>query len=64
MMTMTTMTPRQQTASTQLASAQSSLTALSVIPSAAKQVFRTSGTALNMTSVNTVDANTSSLTEQ
>lgn len=52
---------RQQTASTQLASAQSSLTALSVIPYASKQVFRTSGMALNMTSVNTVDANTSKL---
>ena len=52
---------RQQTASTQLAAAQSSLAALSVIPSASKQVFRTSGMALNMTSVNTVDANTSKL---
>ncbi len=52
---------RQQTASAQLASAQSSLTALSVIPSASKQIFRTNGMALNMTSVDIVDANTSRL---
>ena len=50
-----------QVATTQLATAQKTLAALSVIPSASKEVFKTNGMALNMTSVNTVDANTTKL---
>ena len=50
-----------QVASTQLATAQTTLAALSVIPTASKEMFKTNGLSLNMTSVNTVDANTTKL---
>ena len=50
-----------QTAAAQLSTAQTNLTALSVIPAASKEVYKSSGMPLNMTSVNTVDANTTKL---
>lgn len=50
-----------QTAAAQLTTAQTNLAALSVIPAASKEVFKSSGMPLNMTSVNTVDSNTTKL---
>ena len=50
-----------QSAATQLSTAQTSLAALSVIPTATKEVYKTVGMDLNMTSVNTIDANTTKL---
>ena len=50
-----------QTAAVQLTTAQANLAALSVIPAASKEVFKSSGMPLNMTSVNTVDSNTTKL---
>ena len=50
-----------QSAATQLSTAQTSLAALSIIPTATKEVYKTVGMDLNMTSVNTIDANTTKL---
>ena len=50
-----------QSAATQLSTAQTNLAALSVIPTATKEVYKTVGMDLNMISVNTIDANTTKL---
>ncbi len=50
-----------QTAAAQLTTAQTNLAALSAIPAASKAVFKSSGMPLNMTSVNTIDSNTTKL---